>query len=278
MVLIEKVPMNKSEMDTIASGEELDIKQFGLPAEPHLPLILKNGSQSLLATITPNFTIKKLPKSQSIGDISPRSAEQHFYLNYLMDDSIKLVHSSGPPGTGKTFLALAAAIHLAVDKFGPQREVIMTKVLSEPGKHRIGTVPGGIREKMEPYIQSYIYALRKIIGKQGSVQLLEAREQIQFMPLNVMKGISIENAIVILDEAQNLNETDLAVIGTRLGENTRFFMLGDITQSDEKCYGSGMTKLMNDIEVIESPFTASIELRKNERSELSDLIHRALNR
>ena len=109
-----------------------------------------------------------------------------------------------------------------------------------------------------------------------SIEKMEAQGSIQFCPLNMLRGRSIRDTIVLVDEAQNLSISELRMLGTRIGEGSRLFLLGDDTQSDERHKAEGLRKLISSPHIISSPLVAHIHLEKNERSGLSELIDLAL--
>jgi len=247
----------------------------------HTVLVLKNGSQSILVQVSKDMTLEIVnSKYLNAYGVKPRSAEQVAYMHYLMNDAIPLVVAVGRAGTGKTFLSMAVALDKVLNAQGPQDTIVLCKGLSEIGPHRIGTVPGDIRDKLEPYIEAYKFCMKKLLGGYDSgavISRYEEREVIQYKPINVLRGITLENAIVIIDEAQNLDIDTVRALGTRIGQGSRLFLLGDLTQTDEELNNSGLECLMTHPQIKQSPLSAAIELVRNERSPLSELLDKILS-
>ena len=275
--MIETIAVGGNIVDGVADGSLiLSANELSLPLEPYTSVILANGKQSILTTITPDLTLRKISSRKILG-VKPRSAEQVFYMHYLIDNNIDMVVATGRCGTGKSILALVAAINAVIEGAGTQDTIIMAKCLSEVGKYRLGTVPGNLREKMDPYVGSYKAGLHKILGKDFDIELYEMKGILQFVPINVLRGWSIENSIVIIDEAQNLSKMELRTLCTRIGENSRLFMLGDVTQSDESDGGYALRTVAQHEAILQSSFCATVELIKNERSKLSLLLDNVLS-
>ena len=188
-----------------------------------------------------------------------------------------MVIATGPAGTVKTLLAVSAALEIVINK-GPQSRVIMCKSLSEIGPHRMGALPGGLKEKIHPYVACYEGAIDEYLGdcQQGMIHAMESKGIIEYRPINILRGTSIKDAIIILDEAQNINKHDMSAICTRVGENSRMFLLGDTKQSDEKYKVNGLTILTNSELIKKSTLVAHSNLIINQRSELSKLLDNAL--
>jgi PhoH-like ATPase len=209
-------------------------------------------------------------QEHSASDLKPRNREQVFALNALMDDRISVVVLTGPAGTGKTILTLAVAL----DKIqGKQYDrIIITKPMSQVGKWSLGALPGGIEEKFNPYLMNYMTNLEQFVGRKSAEHLID-QCKIEAVPLQLFRGASFNNCLVIADEVQVCDYMTTLTIGTRIGENSKLIMMGDLNQRDENIAKekTGIYKLMNDKKVKESPLVAAIELQKCERSETARL-------
>ena len=212
--------------------------------------------------------------------ISPRNDEQKFALDACLNKDIKLVSLTGGAGTGKTLLALAAALEQERD----YEQIILTRPAVILGNQDIGFLPGDEKSKMGPFIQPLMDNLNVIRNnfKPGSKQAarIEAmlkEEKLLISPLAYIRGRSLGNVYFIIDEAQNLTPHEIKTIITRAGENTKVVFTGDLFQIDQPyldMYSSGLTHLgekMAGQELFEH-----INLRKGERSELSEVASKLL--
>ena len=134
----------------------------------------------------------------------------------------------GPAGTGKTYLAVAAALKCLQDK--SVEKVILTRPAVEAGE-ALGFLPGDLQEKLLPYLRPLYDAMNDMLGADETLKLME-RQIIEIAPLAYMRGRTLSNAFVILDEAQNTTMEQMMMFLTRLGENSRMIVTGDITQID----------------------------------------------
>jgi phosphate starvation-inducible PhoH-like protein len=158
--------------------------------------------------------------------VAPRSPNQAAYLRAI--DQHDLVFALGPAGTGKTYLAVAAAVSLL-----RQRRVdrlILSRPAVESGE-KLGFLPGDLREKVDPYLRPLYDALQDMLPE-GKMESRIETGQIEIAPLAYMRGRTLSNAVVILDEAQNTTPSQMKMFLTRLGENSRMVVTGDPTQSD----------------------------------------------
>ena len=158
--------------------------------------------------------------------ISPRSALQAKYLQAI--DDAELVFGQGPAGTGKTYLAVAKAVERLVR--GEVDRIILSRPAVEAGE-QLGFLPGDMREKVDPYLRPLYDALHDMLPEQQVMKRLESGE-IEVAPLAFMRGRTLSNALVILDEAQNTTAVQMKMFLTRLGENSRMVITGDLSQVD----------------------------------------------
>jgi phosphate starvation-inducible PhoH-like protein len=158
--------------------------------------------------------------------ISPRSPTQAAYLRALQ--SHELVFAIGPAGTGKTYLAVAMAVSMMMD--GRVDRIILSRPAVEAGEH-LGFLPGDLREKIDPYLRPLYDALYDMLPAEQVMSRLSNGE-IEVAPLAFMRGRTLSNAFVILDEAQNSTAVQMKMFLTRLGENSRMAVTGDLSQID----------------------------------------------
>jgi phosphate starvation-inducible PhoH-like protein len=160
------------------------------------------------------------------GLIKPRSKGQQSYLNSFAKNDV--IFAIGPAGTGKTYLAVAKAVHFL--KNGLVRKIVLTRPAVEAGES-LGFLPGDFKEKVDPYLKPLYDALEDMLPQERLKRYLD-QETIEILPLAFMRGRTLNNAFVILDEAQNATFTQLKMFLTRLGRNSKAVITGDITQID----------------------------------------------
>jgi phosphate starvation-inducible PhoH-like protein len=158
--------------------------------------------------------------------ISPRSPTQAAYLRAMQEHD--MVFGLGPAGTGKTYLAVACAVSMMIE--GRIDRIILSRPAVEAGE-RLGFLPGDMREKIDPYLRPLYDALYDMLPSDQVIKRLESGE-IEIAPLAFMRGRTLANAFIIVDEAQNTTPMQMKMILTRLGEHARMVVTGDMTQID----------------------------------------------
>lgn len=158
--------------------------------------------------------------------IKARTRGQHAYLDAIRNNEVVLV--IGPAGTGKTYLAMAAAISALLNK--EVNRIVLTRPAVEAGEN-LGFLPGDLSEKVNPYLRPLFDALYSILDVDRARKLFE-REQVEIAPLAFMRGRTLNHCFAILDEAQNTTTHQMKMFLTRLGEGSRAIITGDITQID----------------------------------------------
>lgn len=221
-----------------------------------------------------------LVRSRQAYGIKPRNDEQKFALDACLNPSIPLVSLTGGAGTGKTLLALAAALEQA-DDFD---QIILSRPTVVLGGQDIGFLPGDQKSKMGPYVQPLLDNLDVIkrCFKPGSKQALKIEamlhdERLLISPLAYIRGRSLGKVYFIIDEAQNLTPHEVKTIITRAGEGTKMVFTGDIFQIDQPYldqWSNGLTHLGEKMHG--QPLFEHVTLRKGERSELSDIAAKLL--
>jgi PhoH-like ATPase len=206
----------------------------------------------------------------------PRNLEQRAALDALLDQDIELVCLLGKAGTGKTFLALAAALEQA----HTYQRILLSKPVVDVGKG-IGFLPGSLSEKLEPWMQSFFDNLDQINplwdagpmgGEMGTKEGFLEKNQIEIQPIHSIRGRSLKQAFMIIDEAQNLTKHEIKSIITRAAEGTKVVLLGDPYQIDHPYLTKQSNGLVYVIErMLGQPLFACVSLHKSERSTLSDI-------
>jgi phosphate starvation-inducible PhoH-like protein len=156
------------------------------------------------------------------------SENQKNYYEYLRENEITIC--TGPAGVGKSYIAMRAAIDLLMDKDNSYEKIIIVRPAVE-AEEKLGSLPGNLEEKLDPYIFPSYYLLNKIIGKDAREKLKE-NDVIEVFALAYMRGMNIDNSILIFEEAQNSTPSQMKLLLTRIGFNSKFFISGDIDQTD----------------------------------------------
>ncbi|WP_087971711.1 PhoH family protein [Oceanobacillus rekensis] len=184
--------------------------------------LAKKGKIKQLETLFED-EITKTAKGKSIR---VKTLGQKDYINAIKSND--LVFGIGPAGTGKTYLAVVMAVHAL--KNGLVKRIILTRPAVEAGES-LGFLPGDLKEKVDPYLRPLYDALHDVLGVEHTLRLLE-RETIEIAPLAYMRGRTLDDAFVILDEAQNTTPAQMKMFLTRLGFGSKMVITGDITQID----------------------------------------------
>ena len=163
-------------------------------------------------------------------------AQKRFYKTISTKD---ITFGIGPAGCGKTYLSVHRALRELGDKDNHIDGIVIVKPLVEAAGEKIGYLPGDVEEKTAPFMMSFYYNMEQIIGKQR-LQVLKDSNVIQVIPLAFMRGITLANKFVILDEAQNATPEQIKMFVTRIGENSKYIITGDLEQSDIKKGTSGL--------------------------------------
>jgi PhoH-like ATPase len=268
---------------------------------PNQIVVLKTTGQdgntiksALAKCISHDKPLVSISKIESAFGLKPRNKEQSFSYDLLFDDSIKLLTLTGPSGTGKTLLAIAAALE-QLKGLGSQpkyEKLIVTRPVQPVGKD-IGFLPGTLQEKMEPWISPIRDNMNFLMGgKKGArkkmaepgkngdgyyLDILQDRGLIEIEAITFIRGRSIPNAFIIIDEAQNLSMHELKTIITRVGDGTKLVLTGDIEQIDNvhvDVYTNGLTYAIEKFK--EHGIAGHVSLLKGERSELATLASKIL--
>jgi PhoH-like ATPase len=237
--------------------------------------ILKNGKTSSLAFYNHlSNKIERIEKEFVYG-IKPKNAEQAFAFHALLNNEVKLVALQGVAGTGKTLLALAAAL----EQNKQFNQIILARPIVPLSNREIGFLPGDANEKISPYMEPLWDNLKFIKSQFGenekkhkAIQEMQDSGKIVITPLAFIRGRSLSNIIFIVDEAQNLTPHEVKTIITRAGENTKIIFTGDVHQIDSPYLDENSNGLAYLIDRLKNqPLFTNVKLEKGERSELANL-------
>jgi PhoH-like ATPase len=262
--------------------EGVSISEFSIESNlsGHQFFIMKNNGSSALAHYNPvNKTLNRVIKQTTYG-IDPRNAEQTFAIEALSNPDIQLVSLTGKAGTGKTLLALAAA--LAQHK--RYKQIFLARPIVPLANRDLGFLPGDVKEKMDPYMQP-LYDNLTVIKHKFSHQSPEflrindmmKEEKLMITPLAYIRGRSLSSIFFIVDEAQNLTPHEIKTIITRAGEGTKMVFTGDIEQIDSPYLdtaSNGLSYLSDKMK--DQDIFAHVNLVKGERSFLAELASKLL--
>ena len=175
--------------------------------------------------------------------VTLRQSQQKYVRKILGSD---ITFCQGPAGTSKTFTACYAALSLLADK--KIKNIILCKPIQEAGE-KLGFLPGDVQEKINPYMESYITNMGKIVGIEATQKLIDAGV-IQFKPLAFMRGDTYDDALMVLDEAQNSSFKQIMLFVTRMGESSKVIVTGDVSQYDIAKKDIGLESFINLMEGI----------------------------
>jgi phosphate starvation-inducible PhoH-like protein len=186
---------------------------------------------------TPSYMVQETSKTKKeiIGSILKKKTKEKFLTEsqkeyYKKLNEAQITICAGPAGVGKSYIAMKAAIDLLVDPYSPYEKIIIVRPAVE-AEEKLGSLPGNVEEKLDPYIFPTYYLLNKIIGKDAREKLKEL-EVIEVFALAYMRGMNIDNSILIFEEAQNSTPNQMKLLLTRIGFNSKFFISGDLEQTD----------------------------------------------
>jgi PhoH-like ATPase len=248
------------------------VEKFGEKFSPNMGVVLKGQGSKDHGIVKGSF-IKKFQYPEAFG-IKPKNTEQTLAMAMLLDNDIKLKMITGKEGTGKNYITAACVLELLLSQH-KYNKVILTRTTDEVGK-TLGLFPGSADEKFANHTASFRYTFKAIMGADGSyVDMMMDKGQIEYIPVQLMRGISFPpGTLVWADEIAGLSPYELRMLGTRLGEDCCLILTGSFEQIDRKVKPeeTGMWKLVNGYKIKNSHLSSHIELLKNERSALSNLI------
>jgi PhoH-like ATPase len=241
---------------------------LGLPC--HTGLVLHTGSGSALARVLPDKQIQLVRGDREAFGLHGRSAEQRIALDLLLDPDIGIVSMGGRAGTGKSALALCAGLEAVMER-RQHRKVIVFRPLYPVGGQDLGYLPGSESEKMGPWAQA-VYDTLSAVTTQDVIDELLARDMFEVLPLTHIRGRSLHDAFVIVDEAQSLERGVLLTVLSRIGTGSRVVLTHDVAQRDNLRVGrhDGVIAVIEKLKG--HPLFAHVTLTRSERSEIAALV------
>jgi PhoH-like ATPase len=279
-------PVDDQVIDRYYAGEDIFIDQEDIEGEwysnQYIMLVSnENDKKSALGRFKSHHEPLSNVIHKNIPDwkIDARNKEQAFAIDMLMDPEIKIVSLVGRAGSGKTLMAIAAGLQqtigLRTDENHYSRLIVSRPV--QPLGKDIGFLPGTMEEKMLPWLMPIQDNLKFLMGDRTSLEMYMDKGKIELEALTYIRGRSIANAFIIIDEAQNLTKHEVKTIITRIGEGTKIILTGDVEQIDNVYVNETSNGLAHAIEKFkEYRIAGHVTFRKGERSELATLASKVL--
>lgn len=243
----------------------------GIPNQFFLLQSTERPGHSALARMLADGRLRLVHPHNELWGIEPRNVEQRMAMDLLTDPSISLVTLVGRAGSGKTLLATAAALHYVLNDSPFQRALLSRPI--QPMGRDIGYLPGTVDEKLAPWMAALNDNLELLLS--SDIKMLDeykTRGVIQVEPLTYIRGRSIPNSFIILDEAQNLTAQEIKTVITRVGEGSKIVLTGDVEQIDNPYIDFASNGLAHAVERLKGHgSTGHVTLCKGERSELATL-------
>ena len=236
----------------------------------HTGIVLHSEKGSALARVTPDKKLQLVKGDRSAFGLHGRSAEQRVALDILLDHEIGIVSLGGRAGTGKSALALSAGLEAVLEK-RLHKKVVIFRPLYAVGGQELGYLPGTENEKMSPWAQAVFDTLGALVSQQVLDEIIE-RGLIEVLPLTHIRGRSLHDAFVIVDEAQSLERGVLLTVLSRIGQGSRVVLTHDIAQRDNLRVGrhDGVVAVVESLKG--HPLFAHITLTRSERSQIAALV------
>jgi len=260
--------------------EEEEAKQVWHPNQYILMVSNANEKKTCLARFYSHFQPLRKVVNSTIPDwkISSRNKEQAFAIDLLMDPDVKVVSLVGRAGSGKTLCAIAAGLQQTIGlRENHYDRMIVSRPVQPLGKD-IGFLPGTMEEKMMPWLMPIQDNLQFLVGgDKKTMQMYMEKGKIEIEALTYIRGRSIANSFIIIDEAQNLTAHEIKTIMTRVGEGTKIVLTGDIEQIDNVYVNETSNGLAHAVEKFKFyPLAGHVTFTKGERSEVATLASKVL--
>ena len=261
-------------VDVLFTDRVLDLLEArDLPCNTGVALVA--GSQSALGRVHDDKRVHLVRGDRSLFDVHGRSAEQRIAIDLLADPDVGIVSIGGPAGTGKSVLALAAGLDAVLEQRSHKRVTVFRPIYAVGGQD-LGFLPGTEAEKMHPWAAAVTDALEAIVG-QEVIDEVVSRDLLEVLPLTHIRGRSLTDTFVIIDEAQNLERPVLLTALSRLGAGSRVVLTHDIAQRDNLRVGrhDGIASVIDAMRG--HPLFGHVTLTRSERSPIAALVTELLD-
>ena len=264
-----EVDVAGEDVATLFAEGEIDLEEArNLPC--HTGVRLLGGNSHALGRVNAEKRVQLVRGDREVFGLRGRSAEQRVALDLLLDESVGIVSLGGKAGTGKSALALCAGLEAVLER-RTQRKVVVFRPLYAVGGQELGYLPGGENEKMSPWAQAVYDTLGALVSP-AVIDEIDSRGLIEVLPLTHIRGRSLHDSFVIVDEAQSLERGVLLTVLSRLGSGSRVVLTHDVAQRDNLRVGrhDGVTAV---IEALKGhPLFAHVTLTRSERSPIAALV------
>jgi PhoH-like ATPase len=258
-----------ADLDVLYAGERVDLPAASdLPCHTGLVLVSERGSG--LGRVTADKQVRLVRGDRDAFGLHGRSAEQRVALDLLLDPDVGIVSLGGRAGTGKSALALCAGLEAVMER-RQHRKVVVFRPLYAVGGQDLGYLPGSESEKMSPWAQAVFDTLGALVATDVIEEVLD-RGMLEVLPLTHIRGRSLHDAFVIVDEAQSLERNVLLTVLSRIGQGSRVILTHDVAQRDNLRVGrhDGVAAV---IEALKGhPLFAHVTLTRSERSPIAALV------
>ncbi|GAB2533864.1 PhoH family protein [Brachybacterium huguangmaarense] len=261
--------VDESAMSDLYAGQDITVPDIA--HQPvHTGVTLTSPRGSALGRITRAGQVRLVPGDQTVFGVTGRSAEQRVAIDLLQDDSIGIVSLGGRAGTGKSALALCAGLEAVLEK-RTQKKIMVFRPLYAVGGQELGYLPGDQGEKMGPWGQAVYDTLGSMVS-QSVIDEVASRGMLEVLPLTHIRGRSLHDAFVIVDEAQSLERNVLLTMLSRIGQHSRVVLTHDVAQRDNLRIGryDGIASVVEALKGHE--LFAHITLMRSERSKVAELV------
>jgi PhoH-like ATPase len=266
---LAEVGLSEAEVKQLYAGESVDLDDArDLPC--HTGLVLQSSNGSALGRVGPDKMVRLVRGDREAFGLRGRSAEQRIALELLLDESVGIVSLGGRAGTGKSALALCAGLELVMER-RKHKKVVVFRPLYAVGGQELGYLPGSEAEKMAPWAQAVFDTLGAVVHDNVMDEVL-SRGLLEVLPLTHIRGRSLHDAFVIVDEAQSLERGVLLTVLSRIGTGSRVVLTHDVAQRDNLRVGryDGVAAV---IEVLKGhPLFAHVTLTRSERSPIAEVV------
>ena len=278
---LAELTLAEDEVKRLYAGEALELSTVAaVPPEPapqasldlpcHTGLVIASSNGSALGRLHPDKKVRLVRGDREAFGLRGRSAEQRLALDMLLDDSIGIVSLGGRAGTGKSALALCAGLEAVMERRKHRRVVVFRPVYAVGGQE-LGYLPGNEAEKMSPWAQAVFDTLGSVVHE-NVIEEVAARGLLEVLPLTHIRGRSLHDSFVIVDEAQSLERGVLLTVLSRIGQGSRVVLTHDVAQRDNLRVGrhDGIVAV---IEALKGhPLFAHITLTRSERSPIAAMV------
>ncbi len=272
-----EILVDEQDIDRFYSGDEIwmDPDEHMLSPNQFVMLISSSNDKKTALARFENYgmPLQKIVKSnRRVWSTEPRNKEQQFAFDLLLDPSVPVVSLVGKAGSGKTLLALAAGLEQTFGQNSLYKKIVVTKPVEPVGKD-IGFLPGSMEEKMLPWLAPIQDNLQFLMGDdKTTLELYMEKGQIEVEAMTFIRGRSISNAFIVIDEVQNMTQHEIKTVLTRVGEGTKIVLTGDIEQIDNVYIDATNNGLSYVVERLkEEQLTGHVTLLKGERSKVATI-------